>query len=413
MSEMSTGQQMGITNTGQQFGPANRDYYDKDSWSMVPLSTAREVMNEPAPQDRQRKPGEPAFLRPSVNHDRLPSLLTIYHSIPRARDVLMLKEISTPRYGFDDHWWNGQMIHVPKVASIDEDRSWEDVVFEVQRIMAFLDSTSRAYGSSDSFTSFEQYRQRTGVSETPLAQVMETWDAAAKIAEHRTSPSHVFSSTAVKQVDGGPDRGAVKAFYSLEPPLDPADETMYDVLDRIIWSDSTESLDIGFEDTFISTLGPVFTFQFTNTDPSKQICGVSIPPIWYPDRYLRGCRDQVRDMRRRAQEQRRGVEKIDRQIEHVLNHKLNNGKMVDTREILLQAATAAERVGKSKMPNGLDHELVTLDEGQAEPSIAEAERCASELRDIVKRIDLKVESESQTLLSRTITDHSSPQCRKR
>ena len=387
MSDMH-GQQSGVTGVGQQFGPAMRDHYD-ESWSLVPTSAAREVMNQPAPQDRKRKPGEPAFLRPLPSQDRLPSLLTIYHSIPLARETLMTQEVTTPRYGFDNQWWNGHTITVPKVLAYGEDRRWEDVLFEVQRLMAFLEGTSRAYGSADALANLEQYRLRE--SDTELIKFFDCWDQAAMVAEGRNTVSRVFSSTALKHVEGGLDRGAKKDFYCLEPPLFETEKTMNDVLDRVIWDDEPESLDTGFGDTFIAKLGEVFTAQFSSKIAAGNGCGISLPAVWYPDRYLSDFRKEALDMRRRAQIERRHVEKVDHRIEQVLKHRLGSGKLVDARETISKAITAAEIVGKDKIPNGVQEELVITDEGTAEVSAAETSKCASELRAIIERIDRKLE----------------------
>lgn len=386
MNDVPSGQQSGITGVGQRFGPANREFYDKESWAMVPTSAAREVVHSQQPADRQRKPDEPAFLRSSPYGDRLPSLLTILHSIPLAREVLLVKELSAPRYGFDNQWWNGHTINVPKVVAYGENRDWEDIIFEVQRLMAFLDSTQRAYGSTEALSSLDHYRSKR--SDTDLSKFFECWDASAKIVERRSTNCTVFSSTALKHDENGPDLGLKRDFYCLEPPVQENETTIYDVLDRVIWSDGPESLDNGFADTFIGGLGEVFTAQFTPKNQNQIGCGITIPAVWYPDRYLKEFRKEALDMRRRAQQYRLDAEKVDKQIEQVLKHKLNNGKVVDAKEVLLKAAMAVETVGKAKIPNGLTQELVTI-EGK-ELSAAETTKCVTEIKSALDMIDKKL-----------------------
>lgn len=96
-------QEMGITSSNQSnFGKATRDHYDEGAWAMTLFnSSAQEIIISPDPADRRRVADEPAFLRPSQDNLYLGGLLTILHSIPLAREALLLRNKVLPKYGHD------------------------------------------------------------------------------------------------------------------------------------------------------------------------------------------------------------------------------------------------------------------------------------------------------------------------
>src|SRR5690606_17702669 len=103
----------------------------------------------------------------------LPGFLTIMHSIPAGRNAFLCPAAGVfEDYGKDKDWWNGHEMEGDKerVAKLyrkqqgtdmtDDDeeaviqhipRETERMIFYgLQRYMAFLDGTERAYGSIDS-----------------------------------------------------------------------------------------------------------------------------------------------------------------------------------------------------------------------------------------------------------------------
>ncbi|KAJ9627308.1 hypothetical protein H2203_003770 [Taxawa tesnikishii (nom. ined.)] len=149
--------------------PASGGYYDPANWAMVPSSRsadthqANEVIPDPDPEDRKYKVGNPRFLKPLASGMAvyLPGFLTIVRSIPLAREALLARGFTRPDYGFNDEWWKGHEIKMPKIVHIDESftpaepavTEHEEVLAEMQRLMSFLDASHRAYGSADSLAS--------------------------------------------------------------------------------------------------------------------------------------------------------------------------------------------------------------------------------------------------------------------
>src|SRR4051812_40824173 len=100
-------QENGITGAGSHFGPAKRDYYEPGNWALTTFASSREIIDHPPPTKRRRLDDEPAFLRGSKETDYLAPLLTIYHSIPLAREALLARTLKVHTYGHDASWWSG------------------------------------------------------------------------------------------------------------------------------------------------------------------------------------------------------------------------------------------------------------------------------------------------------------------
>lgn len=141
-----TGTHTSPTNPNFRDAAPDRDY-DPNQWALTTTQT-HEIFLDPSPEDRKRSPGEPVFLRPSSSGTNLSAALTILHSIPLAREGLLVRGHVRPDYGHDDQWWNGQRVRTLRVVDVDDEESQivEEIV-EVQRLMAFLDQSTRAYGS--------------------------------------------------------------------------------------------------------------------------------------------------------------------------------------------------------------------------------------------------------------------------
>ena len=109
-------QESGVTSTDRvHFGPATRNQYEEEKWGMVTVgkSSAQEILLDPEPANRKRDLNVPAFLKPSVENNRLGALFTIYHEIPLLREVFMNRSEVQQSYGFDGEWWTGKAIDVP------------------------------------------------------------------------------------------------------------------------------------------------------------------------------------------------------------------------------------------------------------------------------------------------------------
>ncbi|KAL4933091.1 uncharacterized protein BDV17DRAFT_146897 [Aspergillus undulatus] len=298
-------QETGVTSATQKFGPATRDNYDQGDWAMTLFnSSAREIVISPDPVDRKKQPGEPAFIRPSQDSLHLSGLLTILHSIPLAREALLLRNKVLFNYGQDAQWWNGQPINLPKIITIHEaqdgDTEWDDILYESQRIIAFLDSTNRAFGSADALAGLKS--MATYSTESSVSKFLESWQESAVRADSGNPLTTVFSSTAYKQPPkldddvpfGEYDAPMDKEFFTLEPYVEPLHgQTLYDVLDGTMWPDSLgEPLD----DVWLEHVADVLTIHLETADTARSV-DVKIPANFYPDRYLASCREIAREYR--------------------------------------------------------------------------------------------------------------------
>ncbi|KAL4737729.1 hypothetical protein BDV11DRAFT_191176 [Aspergillus similis] len=346
-------QETGVTTTGQHFGRATRDHYEQDDWAMTLFnSSAREIVISPDPVDRKRQPAEPAFIRPTQDSLYLSGLFTILHAIPLAREALLLRNKVLSNYGHDAQWWNGQPIYLPKIVSIhdaqDGNTEWDDILFESQRIVAFLDYTTRAFGSTDALAGLK--RLETYGSSSAVGTFLEAWQEAAVAADPGNPLATVFSSMAYKRPPKTDDSSATeqeasideepidKEFFTLEPYVEPIHgQTLYDVLDGTMWSDTPgEELD----DVWLEHVADVLTIQLDSVDTTAKAIDVKIPAAFYPDRYLASCRDIAREYRLQRLRIREDVVKL-RSLMDRLSVGSGSSKGVTSREALDKAADAA------------------------------------------------------------------------
>lgn len=381
-------QETGVTTTqGGKFGEATRDHYDEGNWAMTLFNpTSREIVISPDPEDRRRVNNEPAFLRPSPDNQYLGGLITILHSIPLAREALLFRNRMLPNYGHDPQWWNGHPISLPKIVTMqdvqDGDTNWDDILYEAQRLMAFLDSTNRSFGSSDALASL---KSMSSYSEGSVGKFLETWQGSAARADPGNQSVSVFSSNAHKRPLSVHDTPIHKEFFSLDPFVEPEHgQTLYDVLDRAMWSDRPgDELD----DVWLENVAEVLTIRLESSADSVD---VKIPAVFYPDRYLTGAREFAREFR---SERLRIYEEIFK-TEHLMNQfsvsKSLVHKGLGSKETLEKAAVAASQFLSKGLASGASDASVT-----PEFASTEAQRLAEELKSISNKIANKLQGKFQ------------------
>ncbi|KAL7273778.1 hypothetical protein RUND412_003355 [Rhizina undulata] len=315
-----TQQETGITGThtsptNPYFGPAPPDReYDPGQWALTTTQT-HEIYLDPAPVDRRRLPGEPAFLKPAAPGQNLHAAITILHSIPLAREKLLMRDRILPDYGQDGQWWNGRKIQASRIINLADDEmpAWSDVpdeIAEVQRIMAFLDQTKRAYGSVESLANISSIKD---TSSGPVSSFLLAWGEDKYVEP--------FFSVATQQplVDietpsstNAEESLSTERFYvlDLQIPAEP-ESTIYDAFDRVIWpGDGQGEVYVKFAD--------VLCLQFkTNWDPRKG-SGVNIPTELYPDRYTRTYADIAREVQQKIQKKLAEIDDLEQKEERLL-----------------------------------------------------------------------------------------------
>jgi hypothetical protein len=321
------------------FGPANRAHYDSKTWGMMaPRSHAHEIILDPEPAHRKRKTGDPAFLRPSPAAMSLGSLITILESIPLAREALLLRDYLLPDYGADKHWWEGSAIKVSRVVDIDADPSdlhWEDVIYEAQRLVAFLGDTERACGSAEVLADLNGVK--AGTPDRRMVNFLQSWQESAKRAVPGSPYGGIFKSQAIK-TRADADIPSEDIEFSLldvviEPSLTDKGMSLYDSLDSIIWADGADvdSLD----ETYLDSVSDVFIMRMRRQDPNRAGTGLKVPATWYPDRYLATWKEFAAGLRKRRSDVDKTIRKLDEVQSKLTSFTLpSSGQAVDPRTLL-------------------------------------------------------------------------------
>ncbi|GES65805.1 ubiquitin interaction motif protein [Aspergillus terreus] len=377
-------QETGVTSTNRSnFGKATRDHYDEGAWAVTLFnSSSREIIISPDPADRKRVNNEPAFLRPCQDNLYLGGLLTILHAVPLAREALLFRSRTLPKYGHDPQWWNGQPINLPKIVTMHDahhgDTEWDDILYEVQRLMAFLDSTDRAFGSPDALAGLKGMPSYE--SEASIGKSLQAWQEAAVRADPENQLAAVFTSTAYKQnpTDLEYEAPIHSDFSTLEVSVEPDHgQTLYDALDRTIWADQLgEELD----DVWLEHIAEVFTIRLDSPDTSKSL-DVKIPSTFYPDRYLASCREMSRDFRARRQEMRQDILKIENLANRFSVTKSLASKGLTSKQVLEKATVALSALPQNLSQSDNDPNQIT----------AEAERVVNELRQVCSKLEDKLQ----------------------
>lgn len=208
------------------------------------MSLEGEVVPDADAQDRRRAPGEPAFLKPLTTKDFLPSLITILHTVPRCRHAFLAKKDLRLNYGTQDQissWWSGESIELSSVRMLDQAGNEEsndplELVHELQRLMAFLDKTTRAYGSAAALARLPAINDNSILPMT--SKFLKAWE---KVSHRMQSPQEQSSSLFASETVNDERRDVEQLMLEISPSALPSvpDETLYDAIDKTLWHDSS------------------------------------------------------------------------------------------------------------------------------------------------------------------------------
>lgn len=386
---MSLGSDMGKQETGvtssnqQQLSKATRDHYEANAWAMTLFNT-EEVMASPDPEDRKRAEGEPAFIRPNAEEVYLGGFLTILHNIPRAREALLLRNRLLFDYGHEPQWWNGQAINLPKIVTVNDgteiDNDWDDVIYESQRLMSFMDATNRAFGSSESLAKIKSMSPMATDSEDAVTRFMEAWNGAAIQADPENPLTTMFTSHAYKkELFGEFDEPERKELFTFEPNVEREHgQTLYEVLDSALWSDSPgEELD----ETWLEYVADVLVFKLDAHQKPNPV-DVEVPLVFYPDRYLSSCQHIAREFRLKRMEIQGEIQKLERLMKGYTFPEGSTSRF-SAKEILEKAAVSLS----TPAPEPLSDSTVS------DAASAETTRVTEELKAIANKIDVRLKGE--------------------
>jgi hypothetical protein len=383
-------QEYGVTGTNVvHFGPATRETYEQSQWQMVhvPNSSSQGLLRNPKAEDRKREDGAPAFLKPSIDDHRLASLLTIYHEIPLCREIFLHREDLLPDFGHDSEWWTGKAITSPRDIrrSTTGDRDVKLMYHEVQRLMAFLDKTERSYGSVEALTKLDIIKNAP--SDDVESKFFEAW----KYAERGSSALEAIFSEAIQpnisesaeQVETDLSEFAILDLYL--PNVDDSGElqTLYDLIDRALWMRS--GLEIS-NSAYMSHVADVIGFRLIGTESSRI---VTIPELWYPDRYLESGREAALQMRKCQEEIKRSMREVFR-LENMLKFfPLSGGRTVKVRDLLDVSLLHDTEPPLDGAVNGIQFDALDKDMN-SEPRVQDKFDVSAELQNVIASIDGKL-----------------------
>ncbi|KAF2218290.1 hypothetical protein BDZ85DRAFT_227119, partial [Elsinoe ampelina] len=309
------GQESGIISAGNRlqshFGPATQAKYDPSQWTMVPTTAtqvheAKEIIPDVEPSARKNDGLEPRFLKHTASGDYLPNLLTIAHSIPLARETLLLRDHIQSGYGQDPDWWRGHEIKLPTIVSTVGGDSAQSVkpetykmVAEMQRLIAFLDSSDRSYASTENLVRIAE-QLATNIGDIPMDMTLAAWEEAAiQVAEQDNQDDTVFNRLFHSTVGSG---AGVQTPNLWSLPLSIPDRprsgelTLADVMDHALWDMDPE--DENFADNWMIQCGEVLPMRVVEDDPAQDKLRLVVPTSLYIDKYLEEHVEMTRPVRK-------------------------------------------------------------------------------------------------------------------
>ncbi|KAF2488632.1 hypothetical protein BU16DRAFT_532133 [Lophium mytilinum] len=352
------GQESGVIGgTRAIFGPAPKDaHYDAQNWAMTLVGTQEKVIDVAADQ-RKREAGGPAFLKPIANEDFLPSLVTMLSTVPSIRNLLLCPGFVASDYGQEEDWWRGTPITPPARIAVDGEPIQTDqleLIREVQRLIAFLDRTDRAYGSAEALSKLEAFTN--AIPQEPEATSLEKfllgWERAVEISGLQSSLQTSLHTEVIAN-------GAVQNSHFLDATVvhnTPGEKvTLYDVLDSHLFTYTASA--------YVKTLCDVMVIRLSSSDGAAKKLDVEIPGVFFADRYMACNEVVVSQMLRDAAHHEEKITVINRKINKIkYHHSKKTGKTVESLKLLNSSIKAFETL---EGPEGqVENANVTLQELQ-------------------------------------------------
>jgi hypothetical protein len=311
-------------NGGAVFGPANRDFYEKDQWAMVPVNAVvgvnEEIIPDAAVEDRVYL-GEPRMLKPMPGGDYTANLLTICAAIDGARETLLMREHVLENYGQDAEWWRGHPISLPKIVHLDdgmpvepESDNQDEILAEVQRLMALLVASKRSYGSAQALTQTPAIKHGSPAStpsRTLLEFFLQEWAvAAASKSESPDEATNLFSTTVGTNDSDGmetPDMSLINMQIAVP---EGAKTDLFELLDDLLWNTDVDGATMA--DNYIERPADVLVMRVfqANAVLGPQL-RVEVPAQFYVDKYLKENIEATRATRAEMAKAKKRITKIE------------------------------------------------------------------------------------------------------
>ncbi|KAF2652342.1 hypothetical protein K491DRAFT_695661 [Lophiostoma macrostomum CBS 122681] len=341
MQSIENGQETGLVgNAKPVFGPATRDYYDADRWAVVPTTTSAEYLPDAAAAQRKREDGSPAILKPLPSADYLPALLTILHSIPLCRNTFLTPEMTQTNYFPGEEWWKGNASPQPRTivhgADTDADTVQDcDIIYETQRLMAFLDGTGRAYGSVGGLQQLDTVKHPRVPVASPDDELLKFLDSWAPAYQRQTSQPINGNMRSVVNVSGK-DQEVWLLDASVIPNGTKDAVSLYDVLDDNLFDAATGR-------AHIKDISNVVILRLTNPRPGSVKLDCRFPATFYADRYLEKNKtviDKILQERQQYANQLKELSTKELGLKYTTTKNVQPGKRVEVLQLLRTSMAA-------------------------------------------------------------------------
>ncbi|KAI7161395.1 hypothetical protein KC349_g2771 [Hortaea werneckii] len=377
------------------FGPATKDHYDASQWAMVPrTSSTGEIIPDVDVERRKNGPGEPRLLKQMPEGDYLSNFVTICHAIAGVRETMLMREFVKSSYGQDSEWWRGNAITMPRIVHTDSGRpiepeadKYEELVSEVQRLMAFLDSSERSYASIAPLTQTDAIKDETPAitkSRTWLEHFIQQWILAAmSMAGEQRDVSRLFNTrTAAKTMN---DDGDNLLFDLRADPPAGENTDLTELLDGALWAG--DNLD---DPNFIESPAEVIVFRLAHANPSASQLHVEVPAYFCMDKYLKENVEATMEPRQRIVDGSMRIRKLT-EIENKLKtwKHPKKSEQLDPKVLLKHTHGHFSGSNKEKLLHGdMANGIATPDDDDAPPP--HYAEIAQKLEQVIASIDDKL-----------------------
>lgn len=353
------------------FGPAMRDDYISREWALVPASTLSEIIPDQPAQERKNKPGEPRFFKFLPDAQYLANFLTICHAIAGVREAMLRRPRVSENYGYPGDWWKGQVVSMPRIVHTDSHTpadpdadKYEELLAEVQRLMAFLDGSDRSYAMPSALLATEALKngdRRTTLTNSLCELFLNQWLVAAQSdAEPDCSIIKLFETkTASAPNANGAATEKSTLVFNLKANTPAGEQTpLNELMDNYFWhlDEDNDSIPIA---EYVESPASVITMVLWQENQPSAETRVNTPTHIYMDRYLSENAEAIQTLRLEMLKGRDRIRKIDA-IEKKLHsfHVPERTEPLDASKLLEHARKFFSghnnnNTAQDEMPNGV------------------------------------------------------------
>ncbi|KAI9661880.1 MAG: hypothetical protein M1821_009119 [Bathelium mastoideum] len=319
------------------FGPATKTQYEESKWALTITNnteSAEEIVDHPEdPFERKKAEGEPAALAPVSRTGKgfRPALITILHSISAARNALIFPAFEPDDLGQLETWYQGDEIHQGIVTENKSalGRHDLDIVFELQRLMAFHDETGRKYARPKHLADILDSRADRKNS---CAKILEQWlDASDKIKPD-IQRRQLFTTSVIHTTEGLESDLEDDLCFRLE--LEGPVHNLYEKLNSVLWPSSADRR------AFVRKASDIICINVCQKSVTTQGdgLGLTVPFTIYLDRYLEENLSAMQNTHDEVRRHERQTTKLQNYLKRISEHtRSTDGKTMPGTDLLKSA----------------------------------------------------------------------------